>query len=146
MSKHIHIHLTKDKRSVKAKDCGCGGKVARDMSPETERAWRNWMKAANAEGPKGAENITNFNRRQARIVALKNKYEVLLAAEKGKTIRDAESGWITLTPEQEKTWTKGMVIPNYQGKKGVVIELRRGVIIPSPEGSHKFTMAKLRFV
>lgn len=51
------------------------------MKPATERAYRAWLRAANTEGPRRSHPVDD-ERRQARIVRLKVKYETLLLAEK----------------------------------------------------------------
>jgi hypothetical protein len=53
------------------------------MKPATERAYRAWQRAANREGPRH-EQITELQCRLARIVRLKQRYERLLARERGR--------------------------------------------------------------
>lgn len=58
------------------------------MNAKTEAAYRAWQRACEAAMNRamrtGAEHITDFNRRNARIARLKAKYETLLLQEKGK--------------------------------------------------------------
>jgi hypothetical protein len=56
------------------------------MNTKTEAAYLAWRRACDAAMNRamrtGAEHITDFNRRNARIARLKERYETLLRAER----------------------------------------------------------------
>jgi len=52
------------------------------MNEKTAALYRTWRRLADSLGPRGAENVTDANRRWARIARAKEKYEHALQAER----------------------------------------------------------------
>lgn len=81
------------------------------MKDATEAAsyttYKAWQRAANADGPRGPENVADFNRRQSRIARLKEKYERLLAEERAAARRAEHFREIAAIAETGKCPTCG---------------------------------------